>query len=242
MKKYLILGAVLTVLLPGVAFAQTTGLTSSQINAIVGLLQAFGADQSVINNVDIALGDTPTETTVAPQAPTTFTTPNGAVIDANGNVITPAPETAQNVQLQAQQEQVILAPLNNEISQLQTQSTSCTNAMVSSPIGQGLSDLSVEAQAAGCENLSSELSVFLAEKSIIQQGGVMTSACSAEISTLDKQIYALRQRALGEEGGDLSSGTSVVGEGNAQLDAQTEANQEAPLLQQVQQNLYYCQN
>ncbi len=56
MKKYLALGAVLAVLIPSVAFAQTTGLTSTQVNAIIGLLQAFGADQSIINNVEIDLG------------------------------------------------------------------------------------------------------------------------------------------------------------------------------------------
>jgi hypothetical protein len=56
MKKYLLVGAALAVLLPGVAFAQTTGLTSNQVSAIIGLLQAFGADQSIINNVEIDLG------------------------------------------------------------------------------------------------------------------------------------------------------------------------------------------
>lgn len=45
---------------PLLAQAQTTGLTTSQINAIISLLQAFGADQSVIDNVRISLsGGTP---------------------------------------------------------------------------------------------------------------------------------------------------------------------------------------
>jgi hypothetical protein len=38
--------------------ARAAGLTSAQINAIIGLLQSFGADQSVISNVQVALGGT----------------------------------------------------------------------------------------------------------------------------------------------------------------------------------------
>ncbi|MHB8710231.1 MAG: peptidoglycan-binding domain-containing protein [Minisyncoccota bacterium] len=42
-------------------FASAAGLTSSQISAIIQLLQSFGADQSVINNVQASLnGGTPT--------------------------------------------------------------------------------------------------------------------------------------------------------------------------------------
>jgi hypothetical protein len=56
MKKY-ILGAVFSfALLASPAFTQAASLTSSQVNAIVGLLQSFGADQSVIANVQAALG------------------------------------------------------------------------------------------------------------------------------------------------------------------------------------------
>ncbi|MFA6273261.1 MAG: peptidoglycan-binding protein [Candidatus Paceibacterota bacterium] len=43
--------------------AQAAGLTQQQINAVMTLLQAFGADQSVINNVQVSLsGGTPTAT------------------------------------------------------------------------------------------------------------------------------------------------------------------------------------
>jgi hypothetical protein len=61
MKKY-ILGAVLSFgILSSPLFASAAGLTSSQISAIMQLLQAFGADQSVISNVQVALtGGAPT--------------------------------------------------------------------------------------------------------------------------------------------------------------------------------------
>lgn len=40
--------------------ARAAALTQSQIDAIVSLLQSFGADQATINNVQTALGGTPT--------------------------------------------------------------------------------------------------------------------------------------------------------------------------------------
>lgn len=57
MKKY-ILGAVMSLgilLSPALALAQSNGLTSDQVNAIISLLQSFSADQSVIDNTRIAL-------------------------------------------------------------------------------------------------------------------------------------------------------------------------------------------
>src|SRR3989344_7416063 len=48
--------------------AQAAGLTQQQINAVMTLLQAFGADQSVINNVQSALTGGP----VTPPTPTTW--------------------------------------------------------------------------------------------------------------------------------------------------------------------------
>lgn len=61
MKKY-IFGAVLSIgLLVSPAFTQAAGLTSSQIQAILSLLSSFGAEQSIINNVQASLtGGTPT--------------------------------------------------------------------------------------------------------------------------------------------------------------------------------------
>lgn len=64
MKKY-ILGTVLSLgilISPAVvSHAEAAGLTSSQVSAIVSLLQSFGADQSVISNVQTTLsGGTPT--------------------------------------------------------------------------------------------------------------------------------------------------------------------------------------
>lgn len=58
MKKYL-LGAVFSFLiLLSPAFASAAGLTSVQIQAIASLLSSFGADQNVIDDVRIALGET----------------------------------------------------------------------------------------------------------------------------------------------------------------------------------------
>ena len=39
--------------------AQAASLSSTQVEAILSLLQSFGADQSVINNVSVALGGSP---------------------------------------------------------------------------------------------------------------------------------------------------------------------------------------
>jgi hypothetical protein len=69
MKKYFTSIASVAILLamlimPVAAQAQTTSsLSSGQISAIISLLQAFGADQSVINNVETALGENVTPTT-----------------------------------------------------------------------------------------------------------------------------------------------------------------------------------
>ena len=43
-------------LLGAASFAQASALTTTQVSAIISLLQSFGADQSVINNVSSALG------------------------------------------------------------------------------------------------------------------------------------------------------------------------------------------
>lgn len=61
MKKY-ILGAALSLgMLSSPALASAAGLTSAQVQSILSLLSAFGADQSVITNVQTALnGGAPT--------------------------------------------------------------------------------------------------------------------------------------------------------------------------------------
>lgn len=58
MKKYILGSAISFCILvsPAFALAQSNGLTSDQVNAIISLLQSFGADQSVIDNTRIALG------------------------------------------------------------------------------------------------------------------------------------------------------------------------------------------
>ena len=55
----MVLGAIVTLSLFGAAgLAQASSVTSGQLSAIVGLLQAFGADQGVVANVAAALGST----------------------------------------------------------------------------------------------------------------------------------------------------------------------------------------
>lgn len=60
-KKLLGLFVILFMLISVAAPAHAAGLTSVQINAIIGLLQSFGTDQSTINNVKVALGVTSTD-------------------------------------------------------------------------------------------------------------------------------------------------------------------------------------
>jgi Putative peptidoglycan binding domain len=53
-------GAAVTLsLFAGAGMAQASSLTSTQVSAILSLLQSFGADQGTINNVSIALGGSP---------------------------------------------------------------------------------------------------------------------------------------------------------------------------------------
>ncbi len=60
MKNYII-GVVFAFgILASPAFTQAAGLTSTQIGAIISLLQAFGADSATIANVNAALTGTPT--------------------------------------------------------------------------------------------------------------------------------------------------------------------------------------
>src|ERR1035437_1203514 len=86
MKKY-ILGAVLFLgLLVSPAFvpqAEAAALSATQISAIIGLLQAFGADQSVIANVQAALSGG--STTPPGTAPTALITINGQLLVTNAD-------------------------------------------------------------------------------------------------------------------------------------------------------------
>jgi peptidoglycan hydrolase-like protein with peptidoglycan-binding domain len=60
MKKYIISAILAFGILVSPAFVQAQGLSSSQINAVISLLQSFGVDQSTVNTVEIALGGTST--------------------------------------------------------------------------------------------------------------------------------------------------------------------------------------
>lgn len=76
MKKYIVAGVLGLLLLPSVTLA--SNLSTWQINAILGLLQAFNVDQSVLVSVQSALVGTSTPTldtsTVTVSQPTTSTT------------------------------------------------------------------------------------------------------------------------------------------------------------------------
>ena len=54
MKKYIIISLTVIFLFSSATFTHAS-LTTTQVNAIIGLLQAFGADQSVVDNVHISL-------------------------------------------------------------------------------------------------------------------------------------------------------------------------------------------
>ena len=54
-------------------YAQATGLTQAQIQAIIALVRSFGADESVVQNVDDSLnGRTPSIPVIHPVPPPTF--------------------------------------------------------------------------------------------------------------------------------------------------------------------------
>ncbi len=94
MKNHKLFVAVFSfVIILGVAFtgakAYASGLTSSQIQAILGLLQAFGADTNTIANVQVALnGGTPAPVSPTPSAqlsPITVVYPtSGVILDNSG--------------------------------------------------------------------------------------------------------------------------------------------------------------
>ncbi len=54
MKKYIIISLTVIFLFSSATLTHAS-LTTTQVNAIIGLLQAFGADQSVVDNVHISL-------------------------------------------------------------------------------------------------------------------------------------------------------------------------------------------
>lgn len=150
-------------------------------------------------------------------------------------------ETAQQA-LEAQ-EQAVLTPVVNEITELNTQSSACLSQIpATSGVVLGQEGAEDQAQAESCENITSESNVFLDEEKVIQEGGDMTATCSANILNLEKQIYQLRQKLVTEDAGEIGSGQAgPVVLGQEQQMAQKEAAQEAPLDQQVEDNLYYCQ-
>lgn len=181
-----------------------------------------------------------------------YTLPSGAVVDANGSVISqgptndeyiPATQPTQPIQQNATAvNQTVLEPLNTEIDELQSEQQACTDKMLgSSAAVEGGGAIAAQAQAASCQNISSELSVFL-EAQRVTQAGALTYACFSKILNLETQIASLRQKALGEEAGYLTTGTYSIGQARAAQVAQIETQQETPLLQEVQQNLYYCQS
>jgi len=69
-KKTLAVFVFVVTLLFSSATLTHAALTTNQVNAIIGLLQSFGADQGVVDNVRVSLtGGTPTTTTATSSAP-----------------------------------------------------------------------------------------------------------------------------------------------------------------------------
>ncbi len=202
MKKIAIALAALFFVVPSVSFA--AGLTSQQASSLIAVVQSSPSTPASVfvpfitsfSNITVsqatsliavvqAASNTPASafvnllvsftvdtSTAQPVTKTTWTTPSGAVIGADGTVLS-APQQ-QNY-----------AP-------------------------------TTQVQPAVCQN-------------------------NAQITQLEYQISQLRKKAAGQEAGDLSTGTSMVGQGNAQRDAQIEMQQEAPLQQQLQQLNSTCQ-
>jgi peptidoglycan hydrolase-like protein with peptidoglycan-binding domain len=60
MRKKIVVGCILGFGLFAATAAQAASLSSTQVSAVLSVLQSFGADQSVINNVSAALGGSAT--------------------------------------------------------------------------------------------------------------------------------------------------------------------------------------
>ena len=97
MKKYISLvlsGAIVLTLVFG-SIAQAAALTQVQVNAIIGLLQSFGASASVVANVQSALTGQPTTgTTATTNNCSTITT--GLTIGSTGQAVTSLQQTLIN--------------------------------------------------------------------------------------------------------------------------------------------------
>lgn len=76
MKKYLFGAAFSLALLASPAFTQAAGLTSAQINAIISLLQSFGADSVVVARVNSALTGDASVAVVLPPPVSASTSPS----------------------------------------------------------------------------------------------------------------------------------------------------------------------
>ena len=161
----------------------------------------------------------------------------------------PTQQSTQNTQSQAQQalqaqQQAVLTSLESDISGVNTQLSTCISEMGTSiSFQQGAAAVAQETKAAECQNIGYELNDFSVEQNFIVKGGHVTSTCSSQIKTLEQNIFSLRQQAASDEAGVNTSGIDLEAEqGEVLKITQTEAAQEAPLLQQVKLNLYYCQN
>src|SRR3989344_1142517 len=63
MKKFLTIGLLAVLIFASAPMSASAALTEAQIQAILGLLQSFGADQATVNNVDLSLRGLPTTAT-----------------------------------------------------------------------------------------------------------------------------------------------------------------------------------
>lgn len=226
--------------------ASSTVAVSSTTTANTHTVKTTAATQQPVPPVISAKPTpAPVQTNVVPEVtqPAPQVIPEPAVF-SQPTETPPAPSEAEIQQQKLlENRQAILTALDKKIDDLQSQSDSCLNEMTKDVhFQQGSVQVAQQVRAAQCQNITSELNDFLTERQVVQQGGNITYQCSQNISSLEQKIYVLRQNVANSVAGIYSAPTSArIMQGRAQQAIQTEAAQEAPLLQQVQQNLYSCQ-
>lgn len=133
-----------------------------------------------------------------------------------------------------------LTALSQQLGTLQSQLQTCDNALNPSS-GLGMASIANQMASQHCDDISNEMTGFIDEQGVIQQGGIITQTCNTSITSTEQQLFTLRQNAEQQEEADLTSGY-ISGQGLAQQIQVNEAKQEIPLLSLIQDNIYSCQD